>query len=76
MADGQLLEAMELDNSREVERPTPPSLGLGFNQISYDWLSIVVSFNKANRINHGDNQFIFLDLVKKIEPRIGLTIDA
>ena len=34
MADGQLLEAMERDVFREVERPTPPALGLGFNQIS------------------------------------------
>ncbi|WP_063406149.1 hypothetical protein [Prochlorococcus sp. MIT 1313] len=76
MADSQLLEAMERDVSREVERPTPPSLGFGFNQISYDWLSIVASFNKNNRIKHGDNQFIFLDLVKKIEPRIGLIIDT
>lgn len=32
MADGQLLEAMERDDSREVERPTPPFLVLGFNQ--------------------------------------------
>lgn len=76
MADGQFLEAMERDVSREVESPTTPSLGLVFNQLSYDWLSIVASFNKKKRIKHGVNQFIFLDLVKKREPKIGLTINA